>query len=190
MIEKTDYYHPESLVRPSPAVYMGNSSADQFFPRSPRSHSGFPKIAWTSASRRMPSSMGYLTVAIMLLSGLFVALWWILVKGGDEAPWLPAGLAASVVLLVALSPRSSHAPRMDTLSFRERHQPQAQQVVLAKAVVVRREDFPRQYTQPRYEQFKNNQLPLTFKFNSGSTPRRCANVSRLSCPNRRSDPIG
>jgi len=37
--------------------------------------------------------------------GLFFALWWMLVSGGDEAPWLPAGLAASVVLLVALSAR-------------------------------------------------------------------------------------
>jgi tetratricopeptide (TPR) repeat protein len=36
---------------------------------------------------------------------LFFGLWWILVSGGDEAPWLPAGLAASVVLLVALSAR-------------------------------------------------------------------------------------
>jgi hypothetical protein len=32
-------------------------------------------------------------------------LWWLLVSGGDDAPWLPAGLAASVVLLVALSAR-------------------------------------------------------------------------------------
>jgi tetratricopeptide (TPR) repeat protein len=36
---------------------------------------------------------------------VFFGLWWILVSGGDEAPWLPAGLAASVVLLVALSAR-------------------------------------------------------------------------------------
>jgi len=36
---------------------------------------------------------------------LFFALWWMLVVGGDEAPWVPAGLAASVVLLVALSAR-------------------------------------------------------------------------------------
>lgn len=36
---------------------------------------------------------------------LFFALWWMLVSGGDEAPWLPAGLAASVVLLVAFSAR-------------------------------------------------------------------------------------
>ncbi|HET9785747.1 MAG TPA: hypothetical protein VFP47_01365 [Pyrinomonadaceae bacterium] len=53
----------------------------------------------------MPSSTGYLTVAIVIAVGLFVGLWWILVRGGDEAPWLPAGLAASVVLLVALSAR-------------------------------------------------------------------------------------
>ena len=54
---------------------------------------------------RMPSSTGYLTTAIIIAVVLFFALWWILVKGGDEAPWLPAGLAASVVLLVALSAR-------------------------------------------------------------------------------------
>ena len=54
---------------------------------------------------RMPSSTGYLTVAIIIAVGLFFGLWWILFRGGDEAPWLPAGLAASVVLLVALSAR-------------------------------------------------------------------------------------
>ena len=53
----------------------------------------------------MPSSAGYLITAIVLAGGIFFALWWILVSGGDEAPWLPAGLAASVVLLVALSAR-------------------------------------------------------------------------------------
>lgn len=53
----------------------------------------------------MPSSTGYLITAIITSVGLFFGLWWILVSGGDEAPWLPAGLAASVVLLVALSAR-------------------------------------------------------------------------------------
>lgn len=43
--------------------------------------------------------------AIIIAAGLFFVLWWMLVSGGDEAPWLPAGLAASVVLLVALSAR-------------------------------------------------------------------------------------
>jgi hypothetical protein len=51
----------------------------------------------------MPSSIGYFITAIIISVGLFFGLWWILVSGGDEAPWLPAGLAASVVLLVALS---------------------------------------------------------------------------------------
>jgi tetratricopeptide (TPR) repeat protein len=53
----------------------------------------------------MPSSIGYLVSAIVIAVGLFFGLWWILVSGGDEAPWLPAGLASSVVLLVALSAR-------------------------------------------------------------------------------------
>ena len=85
---------------------MGNNPADQFFPRNPRSHS---RVADDSRSRpargRMPSSTGYLISAIVISVGLFFGLWWILVSGGDEAPWLPAGLAASVVLLVALSAR-------------------------------------------------------------------------------------
>jgi len=78
---------------------MGDNSADQFFPRSPRPPSRAP------ARTRMPSSKGYLVSAIVIALGLFFGLWWILVSGGDEAPWLPAGLAASVVLLVALSAR-------------------------------------------------------------------------------------
>jgi len=40
-----------------------------------------------------------------MAAGLFLFLWWLLVRGGDEAPWLPAALASSVVLLVALSAR-------------------------------------------------------------------------------------
>jgi hypothetical protein len=53
----------------------------------------------------MPSSAGYMIAAVITAIGLFFMLWWMLVSGGDEAPWLPAGLAASVVLLVALSAR-------------------------------------------------------------------------------------
>jgi len=43
--------------------------------------------------------------AVITAVALFFVLWWMLVSGGDEAPWLPAGLAASVVRLVALSAR-------------------------------------------------------------------------------------
>ncbi|HKU73849.1 MAG TPA: hypothetical protein VJR02_08020 [Pyrinomonadaceae bacterium] len=85
---------------------MGNNSADQFFPRNPRSHSRAPDDLRGRPTRsRMPSSTGYLVSAIVISVALFFGLWWILVSGGDEAPWLPAGLAASVVLLVALSAR-------------------------------------------------------------------------------------
>src|SRR5687767_13334359 len=54
---------------------------------------------------RMPNSTGYLLGAFVVAIILFLALWWMLVSGGDEAPWVTAGLAASVVLLVALSAR-------------------------------------------------------------------------------------
>ncbi|HKY43179.1 MAG TPA: hypothetical protein VJM50_08780 [Pyrinomonadaceae bacterium] len=84
---------------------MRNNSADQFFPRSSRSHSQAGDLHGRQPRGRMPSSTGYLTVAFIIAVGLFFTLWWILVRGGDEAPWLPAGLAASVVLLVALSAR-------------------------------------------------------------------------------------
>ena len=53
----------------------------------------------------MPSSAGYLLGAFVAALALFFGLWWMLVSGGDEAPWIPAGLAASVVLLVAFSAR-------------------------------------------------------------------------------------
>ncbi|MGI9167320.1 MAG: hypothetical protein ACR2G5_13245 [Pyrinomonadaceae bacterium] len=83
---------------------MSNNSAEQFFPKTARSHLRGPG---DNARRRtrMPSSAGYMIAAIAAAVALFFALWWMLVSGGDEAPWVPAGLAASVVLLVALSAR-------------------------------------------------------------------------------------
>ncbi len=53
----------------------------------------------------MPSSTGYLVVAVTVALLLFLGLWWALFSGGDEAPWVPAGLAASVFLLIAFSAR-------------------------------------------------------------------------------------
>lgn len=82
---------------------MGHNSADQFFSSSSRRSADDFESRHTRA--RMPSSAGYLAVAIVIAAGLFFGLWWLLVRSGDEAPWLPAGLAASVVLLVAFSAR-------------------------------------------------------------------------------------
>ena len=85
---------------------LGNNSADEFFPRSTRSQTRSTDHVRERASRsRMPSSVGYMVAAVLTALALFLALWWMMVSGGDEAPWLPAGLAASVVLLVALSAR-------------------------------------------------------------------------------------
>ena len=87
---------------------MGNNSAGQAFPRSARSRvrGASGEFARRKSPRaRMPSSAGYLLVALTIAIVLFFALWWALVSGGDEAPWVPAGLAASVVLLIAFSAR-------------------------------------------------------------------------------------
>lgn len=84
------------------------NSAGQAFPRSERVHvrgTASESSRRKPARARMPSSAGYwfgaLTVAIVLFAGL----WWMLLSGGDEAPWVPAGLAAGVVLLVFFSAR-------------------------------------------------------------------------------------
>jgi tetratricopeptide (TPR) repeat protein len=85
---------------------LGNNSADQFFPRSVNSSEGATDETHRRFSRsKMPSSAGYMLAALITAVALFFMLWWMLVSGGDEAPWLPAGLAASVVLLVAVSAR-------------------------------------------------------------------------------------
>lgn len=53
----------------------------------------------------MPSTSGYLAAAGATAAVLFFTLWWMLHTSGDEAPWVPAGLAASVVMLVAVAAR-------------------------------------------------------------------------------------
>ena len=75
------------------------------------------------ARARMPSSVGYLIGAFAAALALFVGLWWMLVSGGDEAPWIPAGLAASVVLLVALSAREVVMRRAWTKYLLEQGEP-------------------------------------------------------------------
>ncbi len=55
--------------------------------------------------QRIPSTYGYMATAGATAAVLFFTLWWMLHASGDEAPWVPAGLAASVVMLVALAAR-------------------------------------------------------------------------------------
>jgi tetratricopeptide (TPR) repeat protein len=88
-------------------MQLGNNSANDFFPRSVRAHvHNYAESVHRRASRaKRPSSTGYLLSALVAAIALFLALWWMLISGGDDSPWIPAGLAASVVLLVALSAR-------------------------------------------------------------------------------------
>jgi hypothetical protein len=53
----------------------------------------------------MPSASGYMLASGATAAALFFILWWMLNSSGDEAPWVPAGLAASVVMLVAVAAR-------------------------------------------------------------------------------------
>jgi tetratricopeptide (TPR) repeat protein len=52
---------------------------------------------------RLPSTSGFMAAAAAAAAVLFFILWWLL--QGEESPWVPAGLAASVVMLVAASAR-------------------------------------------------------------------------------------
>src|SRR5204863_5251028 len=66
-------------------------------PRQPRSReaAGAPR----NQLARSPSTSGYMTAAAAVAAALFFVLWWML--QAEESPWVPAGLAASVVMLVA-----------------------------------------------------------------------------------------
>jgi hypothetical protein len=54
---------------------------------------------------RMPSTVGYMVASVGLSLLLFVLIWLLLRAGGDEAPWVPAGLAAGCVILLAAAAR-------------------------------------------------------------------------------------
>src|SRR2546421_10738702 len=60
-----------------------------------------PRSSPTSQRARMPSASAYMAGAAAAAAALFFLLWWML--QGEENPWIPAGLAASVVMLVAAS---------------------------------------------------------------------------------------
>ena len=73
---------------------------------------------------RPPSVSGFMTAAAAASAALFFVLWWILQD--EENPWVPAGLAASVLMLVAAFARLAIARRARTRpphqsNGRERH---------------------------------------------------------------------
>ncbi|MBC7932013.1 MAG: hypothetical protein H7Z38_15760, partial [Rubrivivax sp.] len=54
---------------------------------------------------RMPSTVGYMAVAGGLSLALFWGIWALLRSEGDEAPWIPAGLSAGLVIFIAAAAR-------------------------------------------------------------------------------------
>lgn len=65
----------------------------------------------------MPSAVGYMLTAGAAAAALFFVLWWM--YQDDQYPWVPAGLAASVVMLVAASAREVVVRRAWTQHTRE-----------------------------------------------------------------------
>jgi heme exporter protein D/vacuolar-type H+-ATPase subunit H len=53
----------------------------------------------------MPSTMGYMAAAGLTAAALFFVLLGMLHSSGEDAAWVPAGLAASVVMMVAIAAR-------------------------------------------------------------------------------------
>lgn len=54
---------------------------------------------------RFPSASTYIAVVASAALALFFLLWFILDISGDEASWIPAGLASSILFLVAVAAR-------------------------------------------------------------------------------------
>lgn len=53
----------------------------------------------------MPSTASYLFTTAAFTLVIFVGVWWAVSVAGDEAPWLPAVVAASFVLLISFAAR-------------------------------------------------------------------------------------
>src|SRR5262250_3109066 len=70
----------------------------------PRHHrSPYESVSRNAQPTKGASISGYMTAAAATAAALFFVLWWMLQS--EENPWVPAGLAASVVMLVAASAR-------------------------------------------------------------------------------------
>lgn len=72
---------------------------------------------------RLSSIMRYMFTAGLIAGTIFFALWWLLQANGDETPWVPAGLVAGVVMLIAAAAREVLVRRASTqhLLEQDRH---------------------------------------------------------------------
>lgn len=85
---------------------MRSNSADQVWNRTTRQRQPAGMVGQKRAARaRMPSTMGYMAAAGLTAASLFFVLLGMLHSSGEDAAWVPAGLAASVVMMVAVAAR-------------------------------------------------------------------------------------
>src|SRR4051794_19801738 len=87
------------------SLLRSNSFDQAFVRREHEQRGGRAPVRGRPSRPRVPSSSGYIIAAGATAAALFFTLWWMLHSGGDDAPWVPAGLAASVVMLVAVAAR-------------------------------------------------------------------------------------
>src|SRR5215203_4171199 len=85
-------------------VTLPTSPAEQAAQQRARTQAGGGRRR-AHAHPRMPSTAGYMFVAGSLSIALFWVIWVLLRSDGDEAPWIPAGLAAGFVILCAAAAR-------------------------------------------------------------------------------------
>ena len=83
---------------------MPTSPAEQAAQQRARTQAGGGRRR-AHANPRMPSTAGYMFVAGTLSIALFWIIWVLLRTEGDDAPWIPAGLAAGFVILFAAAAR-------------------------------------------------------------------------------------
>jgi hypothetical protein len=109
--EKSDYTAP-FIQRFSGFTFIAekkglrSNSVNQAFARRARSRlKTSAPVQHRPPRARMPSSSSYMLASGATAAALFFLLWWMLNSSGDEAPWVPAGLASSVVMLVAIAAR-------------------------------------------------------------------------------------
>jgi heme exporter protein D len=86
---------------------LRSNSADQTWSRAERPRpSSVHSVGQKRAARaRMPSTIGYMAAAGLTATALFFVLLGMLNSGGEDAAWVPAALAASVVMMVAVAAR-------------------------------------------------------------------------------------
>ncbi|MGI8656602.1 MAG: hypothetical protein ACR2LC_15465 [Pyrinomonadaceae bacterium] len=106
---------------------MHTDPVNQVFTRSSAAHARPAARAANARNMETPlrlsSIMRYMFTAGLIAGTIFFALWWLLQANGDETPWVPAGLVAGVVMLIAAAAREVLVRRASTqhLLEQDRH---------------------------------------------------------------------